>query len=71
MIAAPRAQSAADSLPPSCQRSAGVAAGEYARCSLWLEDDYLILGKRGEPVTHVQIELRGCARARNGAYINK
>jgi hypothetical protein len=47
-----RAQSAADSLPPSCQRSAGAAAAAYARCSLWLEDDYLILGKPGEPVAH-------------------
>src|SRR5512141_2395759 len=28
--------------------------------------------RRGErPGQHVQIELRGCARARNGAYINE
>jgi hypothetical protein len=49
-----RAQSAAHSSSPpaaSCQRSAGVAAA-YVRCSLWLEDDYLILGKPGEPVAH-------------------
>lgn len=46
------AQSAADSsAAPGCERRAGAAAS-YARCSLWLEDDYLYAGRSGEPVAH-------------------
>jgi hypothetical protein len=60
--ACPAQSVAGSSAAASCQRNAEGAAS-YSRCSLWLEDDRLILGSPGEQVSHAEA-LRPVALSR-------